>query len=120
MCGTAGHVADVTQGSSFLHSDEIAVFADACYQGAESGLAHRKACAGRDGHMPEPARGGLDKENNSFDMLLKTLFALFVPVDGLPSACNLTVMSAFESKEDRFKNDKNDWHHLKNGAENLN
>ena len=34
-----------------------------------------------------------------------------------PSACNLTVMSAFESKEDRFKNDKNDWHHLKNGAE---
>ena len=50
--------------------------------------------------------GGLDKEKNSFDMLLKTLFALFalfVPVNGPPSACNLTVMSAFESKEDRFK-----------------
>ena len=95
-------MADVTQGSSFLHGDETAVFVDACYQDAESGLAHRKACAGRNGHMPEPA-GGLDKEKNSFDMLLKTLFALFVPVNGPPSACNLTAMSAFESKEDRFK-----------------
>ena len=31
--GTAGHVADVTEGSSLLHGEETAVFADAGYQG---------------------------------------------------------------------------------------
>jgi hypothetical protein len=32
--GTAGHVADVTEGSSLLHGEETVVFADAGYQGA--------------------------------------------------------------------------------------
>ena len=33
--GTAGHVADVTEGSSLLHGEETTVFADAGYQGAD-------------------------------------------------------------------------------------
>ena len=33
--GTAGHVADVTEGSSLLHGEENTVFADAGYQGAD-------------------------------------------------------------------------------------
>ena len=33
--GTAGHMADVTEGSSLLHGEETAVFADAGYQGAD-------------------------------------------------------------------------------------
>ena len=33
--GTAGHVADVTEGSSLLHGEEAVVFADAGYQGAD-------------------------------------------------------------------------------------
>ena len=32
--GTAGHVADVTEGNSLLHGEETVVFADADYQGA--------------------------------------------------------------------------------------
>ena len=33
--GTAGHVADVTEGGSLLHGEEAVVFADAGYQGAD-------------------------------------------------------------------------------------
>ena len=33
--GTAGHVADVTEGSSLLYGEEAVVFADAGYQGAD-------------------------------------------------------------------------------------
>jgi IS5 family transposase len=36
--GTAGHVADVTEGNSLRHGDETVVFADAGYQGADRRL----------------------------------------------------------------------------------
>ena len=36
--GTAGHVADVTEGNSLLHGEETVVFADAGYQGADKRL----------------------------------------------------------------------------------
>ena len=36
--GTAGHVADVTEGNSLLHGEEAVVFADAGYQGADKRL----------------------------------------------------------------------------------
>ena len=36
--GTAGHVADVTEGNSLLHGEETVVFADAAYQGADKRL----------------------------------------------------------------------------------
>ena len=34
--GTAGHVADVTEGNSLPHRDETVVFADTGYQGAQA------------------------------------------------------------------------------------
>ena len=36
--GTAGHVADVTEGNSLLHGEETVVYADAGYQGADKRL----------------------------------------------------------------------------------
>ena len=38
VSGTAGHVADVTEGNSLLHGEETVVFADAAYQGADKRL----------------------------------------------------------------------------------
>ena len=38
VCGTAGHVADVTEGNAMLHGQESVVYADAGYQGAEKRL----------------------------------------------------------------------------------
>ena len=38
VCGTASHVADVTEGNALLHGKQTVVFADAGYQGADKRL----------------------------------------------------------------------------------
>jgi IS5 family transposase len=67
--GTAGHVADVTEGSSLLHGEETAVFADAGYQGADkrpdAKPDMRWSIAMRTGKRRE-----LDKANNPIDALV--------------------------------------------------
>jgi IS5 family transposase len=67
--GTAGHVADVTEGSSLLHGEETAVFADAGYQGADkrpdANPSVRWQVAMRPGKRRE-----LDKANNPIDALV--------------------------------------------------
>jgi IS5 family transposase len=67
--GTAGHVADVTEGSSLLHGEETAVFADAGYQGADkrpdAKPDMRWSIAMRTGKRRE-----LDKANNPIDALI--------------------------------------------------
>ena len=67
--GTAGHVADVTEGSSLLHGEETAVFADAGYQGADkrpdANPSVRWQVAMRPGKRRE-----LDKVNNPIDALV--------------------------------------------------
>ena len=69
MRGTAGHVADVTEGSSVLHGKETAVFADAGYQGADkrpdANPSVRWQVAMRPGKRRE-----LDKANNPIDALV--------------------------------------------------
>ena len=67
--GTAGHVADVTEGSSLLHGEETAVFADAGYQGADkrpdANPSVRWQVAMRPGKRRE-----LDKANKPIDALV--------------------------------------------------
>ena len=67
--GTAGHVADVTEGSSLLNGEETAVFADAGYQGADkrpdANPSVRWQVAMRPGKRWE-----LDKVNNPIDALV--------------------------------------------------
>ena len=67
--GTAGHVADVTEGSSLLQGEETTVFADAGYQGADkrpdANPSVRWQVAMRPGKRRE-----LDKANNPIDALI--------------------------------------------------
>ena len=67
--GTAGHVADVTEGNSLLHGEEAVVFADAGYQGADkrpdASPSVRWQVAMRPGKRRE-----LDKANNPIDALI--------------------------------------------------
>ena len=67
--GTAGHVADVTEGNALLHGQETVVFADAGYQGADKRLDAkpdvRWSIAMRPGKRRE-----LDKANDPIDALI--------------------------------------------------
>ena len=73
--GTAGHVADVTEGNSLLHGEERVVFADAGYQGAdkrpdaEQGVYWQVA-------MRPGKRKKLDKANNPVDAMLDKIETL--------------------------------------------
>ena len=68
--GTAGHVADVTEGNSLLHGEETVVFADAGYQGVDkrpdANPSVRWHVAMRPGKRRE-----LDKENDPIDALIE-------------------------------------------------
>ena len=68
--GTAGHVADVTEGNSLLHGDETVVFADAGYQGANKRL-DAKAGVRWQAAMRPGKRRELDKSNNPIDALVE-------------------------------------------------
>jgi len=68
--GTAGNVADVTEGNSLLHGDETVVFADADYQGADKRL-DAKAGVRWQVAMRPGKRRELDKENNPIDALVE-------------------------------------------------
>ena len=67
--GTAGHVADVTEGNSLLHGEETVVFGDAGYQGADKrpdavqGVRWQVA-------MRPGKRKNLDKANSPIDALM--------------------------------------------------
>jgi len=67
--GTAGHVADVTEGNALLHGQESVVFADARYQGAD-----KRPDARPDVHWQVAMRPGrrkkLDKANSPIDALM--------------------------------------------------
>ena len=67
--GTAGHVADVTEGNSLLHGEEAVVFAGTGYQGAD-----KRPDAKRDVRCSVAMRPGkrweLDKANNPIDALI--------------------------------------------------
>ena len=67
--GTAGHVADVTEGNSLLHGEETVVYADAGYQGADKRLDAkpdvRWSIAMRPGKRRE-----LDKANDPINALI--------------------------------------------------
>ena len=67
--GTAGHVADVTEGNALLHGEESVVHADAGYQGADrrpdAKLSVRWSIAMRPGKRRE-----LDKAGNPIDALI--------------------------------------------------
>ena len=67
--GTAGHVADVTEGNSLLHGDETVVFADAGYQGANKRLDAKPGVRWQVAMRPGKRRE-LDKENNPIDALI--------------------------------------------------
>ena len=68
--GTAGHVADVTEGGSLLHGEEAVVFADAGYQGAD-----KRPDANRSVRWHVAMRPGkrkkLDKAGNPIDALIE-------------------------------------------------
>ena len=67
--GTAGHVADVTEGNALLHGEETAVFADAGYQGADKRLDARPHVRWQVAMRPGKRRK-LDKANNPIDALI--------------------------------------------------
>jgi len=67
--GTAGHVADVTEGNCLLHGDETVVFADAGYQGANK-RPDAKAGVRWQVAMRPGKRRELDKANNPIDTLI--------------------------------------------------
>ena len=66
--GTAGHVADVTEGHGLLHGEETAVFADAGYQGANERLDARPGVCWYVTMRPGK-RKKLDKANSPVDAL---------------------------------------------------
>ena len=67
--GTAGHVADVTQGNSLLHGEEAFVFADAGYQGADKRADAKPEVNWRVAMRPAK-RTKLDKANSPIDALM--------------------------------------------------
>ena len=67
--GTAGHVADVTEGNSLLHGQETVVFADAGYQGADKRPDARPDLRWQVAMRPGK-RKKLDKQNNPIDALI--------------------------------------------------
>ena len=67
--GTAGHVADVTEGNSLLHGEETVVYADAGYQGADKRLDARPDARWQVAMRPGK-RQKLDRVNNPIDALV--------------------------------------------------
>jgi IS5 family transposase len=67
--GTAGHVADVTEGNSLLHGEETVVFADAGYQGADKRLDANPSVRWQVAMRPGK-RKKLDKANSPIDALM--------------------------------------------------
>ena len=70
--GTAGHVADATQGSSLLHGDETVVFTDASYQGADKRLDANPSVLWQVA-MPPAKRKKLDKANSPTRALMEKI-----------------------------------------------
>ena len=70
--GTAGHVADATQGSSLLHGEETAVFADAGYQGADKRADANPSVLWQVA-MPPGKRKKLDKANSPTRALMEKI-----------------------------------------------
>ena len=70
--GTAGHVADATQGSSLLHGDETVVFTDAGYQGADKRLDANPSVLWQVA-MPPAKRKKLDKANSPTRALMEKI-----------------------------------------------
>ena len=73
--GTAGHVADVTEGNSLLHGEERVVFADAGYQGADKRPDAAQGVRWQVAMRPGK-RKKLDKANNPVDALLDKIETL--------------------------------------------
>ncbi|MBC7445973.1 MAG: IS5 family transposase, partial [Polaromonas sp.] len=69
VCGTAGHVADVTEGNSLLHGEETVVYADSGYQGADKRLDARPNARWQVAMRPGK-RKKLDKANSPVDALI--------------------------------------------------
>ena len=69
VCGTAGHVADVTEGNAMLHGQESVVYADAGYQGAEKRLDARPGVRWSVAMRPGK-RKKLDRLKNPIDTLV--------------------------------------------------
>ena len=67
--GTAGHVADVTEGNSLLHGEETVVFADAGYQGADKRFDANPSVRWQVAMRPGK-RKKLDKANSPIDALI--------------------------------------------------
>ena len=67
--GTAGHVADVTEGNALLHGQESVVYADAGYQGAEKRLDARPGVRWQVAMRPGK-RKKLDKAGSPIDALI--------------------------------------------------
>lgn len=67
--GTAGHVADVTEGNALLHGQETVVFADAGYQGANKRLDAKPDVRWSIAMRPGK-RKKLDKANSPIDALI--------------------------------------------------
>ena len=67
--GTAGHVADVTEGNALLHGQETVVFADARYQGADKRPDARPDVQWQVAMRPGK-RKKLDKANSPIDALM--------------------------------------------------
>ena len=70
--GTAGHVADVTEGNALLHGQESVVYADAGYQGAEKRLDARPGVCWSVAMRPGK-RKKLDRANNPIDALVNKI-----------------------------------------------
>ena len=67
--GTAGHVADVTEGNSLLHGEETVVFADVGYQGADKRLDAVQGVRWQVTMRPGK-RKNLDRANSPIDALM--------------------------------------------------
>ena len=69
VLGTAGHVADVTEGNSLLHGEETVVYADSGYRGADKRLDTRLNARWQVA-MRAGKRKNLDKANSPIDALI--------------------------------------------------
>ena len=92
--GTAGHMADVTEGNSLLHGQEAVVFADAGYQGADK-RPDAKAGVRWQVDMRPGKRRELDNENNPID-------ALFDKVEKLKASIRAKVEHPFRVIKRQF------------------
>ena len=77
--GTAGHVADVTEGNTLLHGEETVVFADAGYQGADKRLDANPSVHWQVAICPGK-RKKLDKVNSPIDALVDKMEKLKVGI----------------------------------------